>query len=806
MLKNILKISVRNLLKEKFYTFINLLGLAVGVGACLLIAQYIVFETSFDKHHSEANEIYRVNQTNFWSPDGGIMGSTVLPLADALKSEFPEVESTLRINTVFDQLITVDGTSKSYQEEDVLGADSTFFNFFGFKLAEGDPNTALDKINSVVLSNQMAKKYFGEEPALGKTLLLGNDKQPITVTGVLQKEQPNSHFEFDILLSIYTNPNVKRFEWSWIWTQAVTYIKIKGSTKNIEEHLPDLADKYAKGAFSRLGMDLADFEKEKGELTFYLQPVTDIHLHSRGIDNRLGTDGDIFYVYAFALIGVIIMILACINFVNLTTARSAIRAKEVGVKKVLGSTRGLLIGQLLVETLLLSIVATGLGLGLAELMRLAILTMLHINFSINIFSYPLFVLAILSIPFIIGLIAGLYPSFYITSFKPINVLKGQMNSGKEASFFRNALVIVQFTIAIVLMASTFIISDQLSFFQNGNMGFKRDNILVIEQADKLGTNLMPFTTKVLEQPSVKEMAITSVVPGIGSFEDVFYSPKNPDRKISLGTIKVNAEYVTSLGIDLLQGRNFEKNKPERQNVMINEMAMRDFGWTEENVIGQKISYFEDDFTVIGLIKDFHSLPFYYSIAPLILLDLEAPVFNDSKYLLLTIDMAKKQELVKYLGQQWSAMNNTVPFNYTYLDDQLGQLYESEDKLSKLFTVFTGLAILIAVIGLLGLASFVTSNKTKEIGIRKVLGASVGQLIIKVNTRFSVLILISCILAIPLTLWAMTSWLQQFQYRITIGWEVFAVTIVLAITLAWLTVSYHSIKAALANPVDSLKDE
>jgi putative ABC transport system permease protein len=806
MLRNILKISIRNLIKEKFYTLINVLGLAVGVASCLLITQYIVFELSFDKHHPDAEQIYRVNQTNFWSHDGGIMGSTVLPLADALQTEFSEIKSTLRINTVYDQLISIEGSSQSYQENGVLGADSTFFDFFGFELTEGDPNIALDKINSVVLSYAMARKYFGNEPALGKTILLGDDKKAIEVTGVLKKEQANTHFNFDILLSIYTNPAVKRFEWSWIWTQAVTYVKIKGDTKAIEERLSGLADKYAKGAFSHLGIELSEFEKEKGKLTFYLQPVSDIHLKSRDIDNRLGSDGDILYIYVFALIGVIILFLACINFVNLTTARAAIRAKEIGIKKVLGSTRSLLIGQLLVETLLLSVIATCVGLGLAELIRLAILNMLHIDFNINLFANLLFVLGVILMPLIIGFIAGIYPSLYITSFKPINVLKGQLTTGKEASFFRNALVILQFTIAISLMASTFIISDQLSFFQNGNMGFRRENILVIDQADKLGANMMPFITKALQQPNVKQIAITSVVPGIGSSEDVFYSPTNPDRKISLGTIKVNDEYITSLGIDLLQGRNFEKNKPESQNVMINEIAMRDFGWTQDNVIGQKINYFDRGFTVIGLIKDFHSLPFYYSIAPLILFDLEAPIYNDSRYLLLTIDMDKKQELIAYLSNQWSEMNNTNPFNYSYLDDQLAVWYESEDKLSKLFMVFTALAILIAIIGLFGLASFVTSRKAKEIGIRKVLGASATQLVIKVNSKFSVLIMISCFLAIPLTLWPMTQWLQQFQYRIEIGWEIFLLTVILAIGLAWITVSYHSIKAASANPVDSLKDE
>lgn len=806
MFRNIFKISFRILVKERFYSLVNIFGLAIGIGSAFLIAQYILNETSYDKHHPDGDFTYRVNQTNIWSPDGGIMGSSVLPLAEALKTEFPEVISTLRINTPYSQLFSNNKDGDFFLEENVLAADSSFFDFFNFSLAYGNPSTTLDRINTVVVSHDIAIKYFGTADVVGKTLLLGNDKIPLEITGVLAEEQKNTHFEFDILYSIYTNPNVKRFEWSWIWTQAVTYVKIKGDIQPLKPRLAEIADKYAEGAFRRLGMDLKEFEKEKGEITFYLQPIEDIHLHSVGINNRIGVDGNITYVYIFSLIGIIILLLAAINFINLATARAVKRFKEIGVRKVLGSTKRQIILQLLLESLFICVLATIAGLGLSELMRIALANSLGITFKLELWSDPLIYIYLLATPFVIGVCAGIYPAIYMTSYKPVDVLKGKRTSGKEGNLFRNALVVVQFTIAIALMISTLLIGKQLKFFQNSNMGFSRDNILVVEDTQLLESDQQAFINYVHELSEVSESSITSIVPCTASMEDIFYSKNDPDRKISLNTIKVDDNYLSQLNIELLAGRNFSKVQPERPNVIINEMAMRKFGWDLDNALGQKIEYFEDEFTVIGVTANFHSMPFYFPIAPVVLFDLEAPMFNSSQHMLLSINMENRKKIVQQLQSKWIEINPDKPFNYSFLDETLSQIYENEEELSKLFIVFTTLAMKIALIGLIGLAAYITSQKMKEIGVRKVLGASVGQLVLMVNAKFSKLIFISCLLAMPIAYYAIDSWLQKFEFKIEIGPGVFIITLITVMVATWVTVSFHSIKSALTNPVDTLKDE
>jgi putative ABC transport system permease protein len=806
MLRNIFKISFRIFIKERFYTFTNVFGLAIGIASAFLIAQYIFVELSYDKHHPDVDITYRVNQTNFWSPDGGIMGSTVLPLAEALKSEFPEVISTMRINTPGSQYISSSAGTETFLEGNILGADSSFFDFFEYNFQYGDPSTALDKTNTAVLTHDIAIKYFGTDDVLGKTLLMGDDKQPIIITGVLSKDQKNTHFDFDILFSIYTNPDVKRFEWSWIWTQAVTYVKVERDISPMQKRMNEVADKYAKGAFSRLGIDLSEFEKEKGEITFFLQPVKDIHLYSAGIHNRIGVDGNITYIYIFTIVAIFVLLLACINFINLATARAVKRFKEIGVRKVLGSTKKQLVFQILLESFFISVVATILGLGLSELMRIGLNISIGITFDSNIWDYPMFYLGLSALPILLGLFAGIYPAFYLTSQNPVDILKGRKSKGKESVAFRNALVIFQFTIAIALMIATLLISQQLDFFQNGNMGFKRDNILVIEDTEVLGESQDVFKNEAGQLSNVEQLAITSVVPSMGSMEDVFYSPSDPEKKITLGTIKVDNHYLELLEIDLLAGRNFSEMQSEKNNVIINEMTMRQFGWDLEKAIGQKIEYFESVYEVIGVTKDFHSLPFYYPIAPVILFDLEAQMFNASKHMLLTIDMKDKKQIIETLKAKWKQVNPDAPFNYSYLDESIALIYENEDNLSKLFSVFTSLAMIIALIGLIGMAAFITTQRVKELGVRKVLGASVSQLVFMVNSKFSFLVFISCLLAMPLAYYAVSKWLEQFQYRIEIGFSAFVYTLIIVMLVTWITVSFHSIKSALINPVDSLKDE
>lgn len=805
MFKILLKSSIRFFLKERFYSIINILGLALGVASAFMIAQYVNNELSYDDHHPDVESIYRVNQTAIWSADGGMMGSTVLPLAEALKSEYSQITSSLRINTMGTRLIKATGSSQSFSESGLLTADSTFFDFFGFELAEGDPNTALDKLNTVVISHDIARKYFGNEPALGKTLLLGDNQRPIEVTGVLKPEQKNTHFNFDILFSMYTNGDCKYFEWSWIWTQVVTYVKVNGDINGIQNSLHKIADKYSISGFQRLGIDFEEFEKEKGEYTFSLQPVNDIHLNSRGIENRLGVDGDILYVRVFSIVAIVILALACINFINLTTARAVFRAKEIGIKKVLGSSKKLLIGQLLVESLMISTIATALGMGFSELLKIGMEVWLGL-FIPQSFNAPMLVSFFLLFPLFIGLAAGSYPAFYLTNYKPVNVLKGQLSAGKSGNFFRNGLVTFQFVIAISLMICTMVVYQQLTFFQESNMGFKRDNVIVIEQTDRLKEQTDSFLNSVNQLSGVQETMVASTIPGFGSPEDLFAERGNEDRKVSLGTTKVNANYLKGLGIDVIAGRNLKEGINEPYSILINELAAEAFGWTPEEAIGKQLEYYEPIFTIIGVVKNYHTSPLYYQMAPIALFDEKAPIFNTSKHLMISMDSEDAQDLIQSLSNTWKSFSEDLPFNYFFLDERLASHYENESQLSRLFIVFTSLALLIGSIGLFGLSAFVASRRAKELGVRKVLGATVSQLVMMVNKSFSKLILVACLIAAPMAWWLMTQWLQNFKFHIDISPLAVAACIISALVFTWLVAGYHSLKAAVSDPVKSLRDE
>lgn len=805
MIRILFNSSLRFFLKEKFYSIINVVGLSLGVAAAFIILQYVYNEVSYDTHHPKVENTYRVNQTDIWSTDGGMMGSSVLPLASALTNEYPQITSTLRINTPGNRIITAEGNTDSFLEQNILAADSTFFDFFGFALSSGNPKTALTDINTAVISHDIALKYFGNESAFGKTLLLGEERVPVKVTGVLAKEQPLTHFDFEILLSMYTNQDCKDFEWSWIWTQVVTYVKVDGNIEPIQNSLNQIVDKYSQGSFQRLGIDLEEFENEKGEYTFNLQPVKDIHLYSRDIENRLGTDGDILYVRTFTIVAFVILVLACINFINLSTARAVFRAKEIGIKKVLGSSKKLLMGQLMLESLMISTMATALGLGLAEVIKIGMENWLGIAI---IQSFSLAQLAILFVSFslILGFTAGSYPAFYLTRFSPVNVLIGQVSGGTSGSFFRNGLVVFQFTIAIVLMICTLVVYEQLTFFQESNMGFKKDNVLVIPQTDRLGEAASVFVDRIDQLASVSNTMIASTVPGFGNPEDLFSESGNTDRKISMGTIKISDDYISGLGIELISGRNFKAGISEPGNIIINELAAKSFGWTPEEAIGKKLTYYEPEFIVIGVVKNFHTTPLYYEMMPLALFDHEAPIFNSSKHLMITLSDQNVTELVNQVEKSWKQINADLPFNYYFLDKRLASFYESEDQLSKLFIVFTCLALSIGGIGLFGLSAFVASRRAKEIGIRKVLGASVKQLAVMVNITFSKLVVISCLVAAPLAWWLMDQWLQGFTYHISIELQGVFICLIIVIVFTWLVASYHSVKAAIVDPVKSLRDE
>lgn len=809
MIKNYIKIALRTFVKEKFYAIINIVGLSLGIASSLLIGIYILHETSYDESHPNVENTYRVNMTSIWNPDGGVMGSSVIPLAESLNSEFPSITSTLRINTPGTQLINLEdnsGSVRAYNENDVLAVDSTFFEFFDIPLLEGDVNTALDQKNSAILTKTLAHKYFGNEPALGKIILLGDNRTSVKITGVSIDPPTNIHFDFDMLLSMHTNSNIKRFEWSWIWTQVVTYVKIKGDPRVVQNQMPLIAPKYAVSGFQRLGIDFDKYQKEKGGINFYLQPVKDIHLYSSQIDNRIGIDSSITYIYVFGTIAIFILILASINFMNLTTARASGRAKEIGVKKVLGSTKEHLIYQFLSEAIFMSFIATIVSLGLVELAKIGLINTLNLNFDIAVFSNWKIVMAILLLPIVLGVLAGSYPAFYLTAFRPAEVLKGKLQSGMKNTGIRNTLVIFQFTIAIILMTCSLVVFRQLDYFKTGNLGFDRDHVMIIQDANKLGSQLESFKNELDQYSEVTNSTLATIMPGTG-MEDLFNDPNNPEKKISLGTFKIDEEYLPTLNIQLATGRNFSKDRlSDKKGIILNESAMRAFGWSNENVLGKKVDYFENSYEVVGVVSDFHNHSLQYNISPIGFFHIDSDMFLDSRLIALKFNPERVKSLLSKLESKWKGISETTPFTYSFLDENLASNYETEEQIGKLFSVFTVLALIIACIGLFGLASYIATQRSKEIGVRKVLGASVNGLVIMLNKDFTKLVIVSIVIAIPISVYIMNRWLEQFANKITIGWNVFLVIGMSALMISWITVAFHSIKTAMLNPTEILKDE
>ncbi len=813
MFKSFFTITIRNLLRDRYFALINVFGLAIGLASCLLIFSYVKDQLSYDRDHPDVDRLYRVNQTNIWNPKGGVMSSTGLPLAQTLANDYPEVEDATRINTPFGQIVRYDDGKeiKAFYEESILAADSNFFSFFNFRLREGDPATALKGVNKVVISSETAKKFFGDQSAIGKTLIIGDNRIPVEVTGVTEVQPENSHFHFDYLLSMYTNTYIKEFEWSWIWTQVVTYIKLKPGhdPKPLEEKFKALASRHVAPTFARFGINYDDFIKEKHGWNFYLQPVREIHLYSQEIGNRLGSIGDINYVYIFTAVGLFVMLLAIINFINLTTARAANRAKEVGVKKVLGARRQSMVLQFQFESVMLAFCAMILGLGLLELLRIGISVTLGVQIPfLSIWQNDIFWLLPL-MTLVVGILAGAYPSFYLTALQPASVLKGKVFKGFKRSGLRNSLTVVQFVISIGFIASTIIVYQQLEFFKNSDPGFDRENVLVINHAEKLGNHIESFRNQVANVQGVKVASVAMSVPGRGAYENVF-TREGSDEKLPVGMLQMDEHFTDALGMSFVAGEDFEKDvASDLGKVLINETAAQLFGWTPEEAIGRKIIEMDDEMEskeVKGVIRDFYVQSLKTDIAPVIFYHTNFPTWNNNRILVVKVSTAKGNELLEELKSKWSSLVHDAPFEYSFLEEEWINKYKEEERLGGLFTLFTCLSILIAMIGMIGLVTYSAEQRKKEIGVRKVLGATVGQMVLLLNGNFTKLIIISLVLAIPVSWYAMFKWLEQFPYKITINAWVYIAAGIVILLITWITVSYQSIRAALTNPSDVLKEE
>ena len=824
MYRNYLKIAWRNILRQRVNSIINISGLAIGLTCVILIALFIKDELSYDKFFSDADSIYRVNIDGKMGDNSFYVGYTPPPAGATLVDNYPEIESYTRLYRPDADVIEYESTAqkKLFNENNIYAVDPNFLELLTYPLSKGDRKTCLKDANSVVITPQIAKKYFGDEDPMGKILSYGTDKTQMKVTGVLgdMANLPAS-VKFDFLMPIKNYSDVAYFNWSWVWLNVATYVKLtESATKNpdviahLESQFPEMLKTQAAGAFERIGQPYDQFLKNGNKWDLHLQPLTDIHLRSGEIVYSITEQNSIKSLYVFGLIAFFIIVLACVNFMNLATAQSARRSKEIGVRKVLGSQRQQLIKQFLTEAILFTSIATVFAL---------ILSMLSLPFfnqisgkeiSINALLNPQILLIILGLSILTAFLSGIYPALYLTSFKPVSVLNGNFNvSSPKSSFIRNGLVVFQFVIAITMVISTIVVYTQLKYAQNRELGYDKENLVILNNAEKMESSEETFRQELMMLPQVKSSTISSDMLTKSSFGD-FYVPEaiNPNEHIAkdlaLGSYLVDNHFINTLNLKIIKGRGFEEGFSDSRSVIINETAAKQIGW--ENPIGRTIRYpggENESYKVVGVLKDFNIESLHNSIVPFALFSQDSKSYNTSKsFITLKLTSGNPKQTIAAIKDKWQNYQPDVPFEYSFLDEDLNSAYTADQRTAKLFGIFTGLSIFVACLGLFGLVAFTAQKRTKEIGIRKVLGASVTGIVKLLSIDFIKMVAISLVIASPIAWYAMHKWLEDFAFRIDIEWWVFVLAGVAALAITLITVSFQAIKAAIANPVKSLRTE
>ncbi|MFT3911713.1 MAG: ABC transporter permease [Ferruginibacter sp.] len=823
MFKNYLKITWRNITRNKVNSFINISGLAIGIASVLFILFYVQDELKYDRFIKQADKIYQVNVEGNMGGQEFLSGTTPPPAGLALQNNFPEIESCTRMFPAGSIVVRYEENKLAenyFTERNVFGVDSNFLQLFDYKLLEGNAASCLLKPDAVVITEDMSKKYFGNTNAIGKTLLFGDEKKPFFVTAVLKKIPSQSSLQFDMLRPMASFPAVKRFSWSWVWLQVATYVKLRDNIPNdvlamqkLESKFPAMVKVQAATAFRRIGQPLEEFEKKGGKYKLHLQPLTSIHLHSAGIGSNLTTLSDIKYVYIFSLIAFFIIILACVNFMNLSTAQSAKRAKEVGIRKVLGSLKTQLVKQFFTEAFVYSFIASVIALVLVFILIKPFnqVSGKELSFGLLFSGYNLFYFFGLMI--ITGLLAGSYPSFYLTSFKPALVLKGKLSSTRLGNvFLRNGLVVFQFTISTALIVCTIITYQQLQFTRNKNMGLNKDNVIVIANSNRLGTSEEIFRRELTGIKGIKMASIATSIPTKNLFTDSYVPVESNNehvvQDIQLSSFIVDYDFIPTLQLNVLQGRNFSKDFADSATVILNEEAVKQIGWKAP--IDQWLEYPGGNgvkFKVIGVVKDFNVQSLHTPITPFALFHASSKTYDlGYTYTIARVETAQTKAALDKIESKWRSFAAATPFDYSFLDEEFNALYQSDQRMGSVFSLFTILSIFVACLGLFGLATYTAERRTKEIGIRKVLGASVQGVVSLLSKDFLKLVFIAAIIAFPVSWWAMNKWLQDFAYRININWIVFVVSGIAVLLIALLTVSFQAIKAAVANPVKSLRTE
>lgn len=805
MLKNYFKVVLRNIARNKLYSFLNITGLAIGAACCILILLYVQDELSYDRFHENADRIYRVN-SDFTIKDRHMKTATTAHVqGPMLKDEYPEVINYVRFNGYGSPRVIRSG-DKKFTEEKFLWVDHSVFDVFSFKLLKGNPKEALVKPDTVVITEAMAIKYFGSENPVGKKLRIHNDTY-YTVTGVVENFPKNSYFQPDFMASFSTlklkpSGNVAGDLVSNM--DYYTYLLVREGTdrKNLEKKLAGFVDKYLAAVLKALG----------GEAKFVLQPLTGVYLHS---DRKfeLERTGDISYIYLFSGIGLFILLLAILNFMNLSTARSANRAKEVGLRKVVGAGRLQLIRQFLGESLLLTFFALMVALILVYILLPTFNSISGKELSTGYFSNPYLLLGLLGLFLFAGLLGGSYPAFFLSAFRPVAVLQGKFKKGAKGSILRIVLVSLQFTVSIVLLIGIFIINKQLNFVHNKKLGYDKDHVIALRvRNEDTQKKIEVIKNELLRYPDISHVSASSSLPlGRNSFTAHHVAGKPKDELIMLYTQNIDEDFFETYKIEMVQGRNFSKNyaTDSKESIIINEAAAKKLGWID-NALGKELELFMSmdslkKYKIVGVVKDYHFQSLHEKIEPLVLYN--AHPFGGNFYRLsIRCKPENIQETLSFVQSKWREFDSKYPFEYVFLDDRYEALYRAEEQLAQLFGYFTILAIIIGCLGLFGLSTFSAEQRTKEIGIRKVVGATIPGVVLLLVREFTTWVFLAVLIAWPVGYLIMNQWLKNFAYRTTMGIDTFLLSAFLALLIAVLTVTYQAVKTALANPVDALRCE
>ena len=808
MIKNYLRSALRSLTRHKFISFINISGLTIGLTCCLLILIYIVKELSYDKFNTNAANIYRVTRS-FNNEDGVVnlhLGAVAPPVGAFLQNEFQDIKKVTRVYPA--GKIVMRYKEKLLAETGSFFADESFFSFFDVKTIKGNPKKALTDPFSIMMTADLARKYFGNEDPINKEVRLGNQFN-FKVTGIFEPFPANSQLHPQMLLSFNTLKDStiygkKNLETNWGNNSFFTYILLPDNynADNLQRLLPGFLDKYARQP------DQAGNYRESKYSKLILQKFLDIHLRSH-LDDEIEQNGDIKRVYIFSAIALFILLIACINYMNLSTARSTLRAKEIGIRKVIGAEQNEIITQFLGESVLITYLSLALALILTFLLLPVINNFSELGLSGNILFQPQIGLPVLVLPLVIGIISGLYPAIFMSSFKPAKVLKGVLKVGSGSISFRKVLVVLQFSISIILIVATTIVFQQLSYMQRKSLGLNKDHIVSLGNGIP-ANQFEAFKADLLQNPSIQNIARSSRLPSGRLLDDQNISIFDGDeaKSVKADVKYINADYgfIPTYGIKMAAGRNFSRDFADSANYILNALAVKMLGWkSPESAIGKDLSYGGVKGKVVGVVNDFHFESLHQNIVPLLM---RIPPFENSNYGRVSIKIAGNNitSTLSIIEQTWKKHQPETPFEYTFLDERFQKLYNTEQQQGSLFTIFSFIAIFIACLGLFGLSAFTISQRVKEIGVRKVLGASIQQIVAELSKDFLKLVLIAAVISLPVAWYAMNQWLLDFAFRISIQWWVLAMAGVIAVIIAFATISFQSVKAAMANPVKSLRSE